>query len=126
MDEYQGISILATNLRQNLDEAFVRRLHFLVDFPFPEEAERLEIWKRTFPREAPLAADIDFGFLARKFKITGGNIRNIILASAFIAAEERSPIAMRHLIRASSIEFQKMGKLVVEDDFEHYFGITRA
>ena len=125
-EEYSGLVILASNIKKNMDEAFVRRLHFLVDFPFPEEAERLEIWKRTFPREAPQAADIDFDFLARKFKITGGNIRNIILASAFLAAEERTPIGMRHLIRASSVEFQKMGKLVVEGDFERYFGLTRG
>ena len=125
-EEYSGLVILASNIKKNMDEAFVRRLHFLVDFPFPEEAERLEIWKRTFPREAPLAADIDFDFLAHKFKITGGNIRNIILASAFLAAEERTPIGMRHLIRASSVEFQKMGKLVVEGDFERYFGIARG
>ncbi len=125
-EEYNGLVILASNIKKNIDEAFVRRLHFVVDFPFPEEAERLEIWRRTVPAEAPLAADIDLPFLARKLKTTGGNIRNIILMAAFLAAEEKQPIAMRHLVRGASYEFQKMGKLVVEGDFERYFELIRA
>jgi AAA+ superfamily predicted ATPase len=125
-EEYNGLVILASNIKKNMDEAFVRRLHFMVDFPFPEEPERVEIWRRTFPLEAPRDPDIDLEFLARKFKITGGNIRNIILAAAFIAADDRKPIAMRHLVRGASYEFQKMGKLVVQSDFEHYFEMTRA
>lgn len=125
-EEYNGLVILASNIKKNMDEAFIRRLHFTVDFPFPEEAERLEIWRRAFPPEAPRADDIDLGFLARKFKMSGGNIRNVILTAAFLAAEERTPIAMRHLIRGAGYELQKMGKLVVESDFEHYFEIVRT
>ncbi|MEP7200072.1 MAG: ATP-binding protein [Chloroflexota bacterium] len=125
-EEYNGLVILASNIKKNMDEAFVRRIHFMVDFPFPEEAERYEIWRRTFPPEAPQDADIDYEFLARKFKITGGSIRNIILAAAFSAADERAPIAMRHLVRGAGYEFQKMGKLVVEGDFEQYFGMART
>ena len=125
-EEYNGLVILASNIKKNMDEAFIRRLHFTVDFPFPEEAERLEIWRRTFPPEAPRADDIDLGFLARKFKMAGGNIRNVILTAAFLAAEERTPIAMRHLIRGAGYELQKMGKLVVESDFEQYFEMVRT
>ncbi|MFN8499785.1 MAG: ATP-binding protein [Anaerolineae bacterium] len=125
-EEYDGLVILASNLKKNVDEAFIRRLHFTVDFPFPEEAERLEIWQRTFPPQAPRADDIDLPFLARKLKIAGGNIRNIILGAAFLAAEDGERIAMRHLIRAAAYEFQKMGKLVVEGDFEHYFDVARS
>jgi SpoVK/Ycf46/Vps4 family AAA+-type ATPase len=125
-EEYNGLVILASNIKKNMDEAFVRRLHFLVDFPFPEEPERYEIWRRTFPHEAPRDADIDLAFLARKFRITGGNIRNIILAAAFLAAEDRTAIAMRHLVRGATYEFQKMGKLVVQTDFERYFELTRV
>lgn len=124
-EEYDGLVILASNIKKNMDEAFVRRMHFTVDFPFPEEAERLEIWRRTFPCEAPLADDIDLPFLARKLKVTGGNIRNIILTAAFLAAEENQPIAMRHLVRGAGYELQKIGKLVVEGDFEHYFDLVR-
>ncbi len=125
-EEYNGLVILASNIKKNMDEAFIRRLHFTVDFPFPEEAERLEIWRRTFPPEAPRTDDIDLGFLARKFKMSGGNIRNVILTAAFLAAEERAPIAMRHLIRGAGYELQKMGKLVVESDFEQYFEMVRT
>lgn len=125
-EEYSGLVILASNVKKNMDEAFVRRLHFTVDFPFPEEAERLEIWRRTFPAEAPCASDIDLPFLARKLRIAGGNIRNVILAAAFLAAEEGSPIAMRHLVKGATYEFQKMGKLVVEADFERYFELAKA
>jgi AAA+ superfamily predicted ATPase len=125
-EEYDGLVILASNLKKNMDEAFVRRLHFTVDFPMPEEAERLEIWRLTFPHETPQADDIDLPFLARKLKIAGGNIRNIILTAAFLAAEDRAPVAMRHLVRASGYELQKMGKMVVERDFEHYLELART
>jgi SpoVK/Ycf46/Vps4 family AAA+-type ATPase len=120
-EEYSGLVILASNIKKNMDEAFVRRIHFMLDFPFPEEAERLEIWKRTFPPQAPQAADIDLAFLSRKLKISGGNIRNIILAAAFMAAEDQDAISMRHLVRGASYEYQKMGKMIVEGDFEQYF-----
>jgi AAA+ superfamily predicted ATPase len=124
-EEYDGLVILASNLKRNMDEAFIRRLHFTIDFPEPEEVERLELWRRTLPKEAPRADDIDLEFLARKLKITGGSIRNIILAAAFLAAEENSAIAMRHLVRASVHELQKMGRLVVEADFGAYFGLVK-
>ena len=115
-EEYDGLVILATNLQKNMDEAFLRRLHFAVEFPEPEEAERLRIWERTFPREAPREADLDLALLARKFKISGGNIRNIVLGAAFLAAEENTPIAMRHLSRAVVHEMRKMGRLVVQGE----------
>jgi hypothetical protein len=125
-EEYNGLVILASNIKKNMDEAFIRRIHFLIDFPFPEEPERLEIWRRTFPAQAPLDQDLDLPFLAHKLKITGGNIRNIILAAAFMAAEEQQAIGMRHLVRGASYEFQKMGKLIVEGDFEHYYEHARG
>jgi SpoVK/Ycf46/Vps4 family AAA+-type ATPase len=119
-EEYNGLVILASNLPKNVDEAFLRRLHFTVNFSLPEEAERLEIWRRTFPREAPQDHDLDLPFLARQLKITGGNIRNIILAAAFLAAEDRAPIAMRHLLIAARHEFQKTGKMITDRDFGRY------
>ena len=119
-EEYDGLVILASNLKKNMDEAFVRRLHFTLDFPEPGEDERLAIWRQTFPPEVPKADDLDLAFLARKLKITGGNIRNVVLTAAFLAAEDSAPLAMRHLIRASVHELQKMGRLVVENDFEQF------
>jgi hypothetical protein len=112
MEEYDGIAILATNLRQNLDDAFIRRLAFLIHFPFPDEASRLRIWNGAFPKATPLAEDLDLAYMARQFKVTGGNIRNIALAAAFLAADKASPIGMAHLLRATVREYQKLGKIL--------------
>jgi ATP-dependent 26S proteasome regulatory subunit len=125
MEEYQGIVILATNLRNNLDEAFARRMHFSVDFPLPEEEDRLRIWQKAFPSAAPLSDDIDLPFLARQFKITGGNIKNIALGSAFLAARDGSQIAMKHCILSTKREYQKMYKLCTESDFGKYFNLVK-
>jgi SpoVK/Ycf46/Vps4 family AAA+-type ATPase len=95
IEDYAGPVILSTNLKMNLDEAFLRRMHFVIDFPMPEEPYRLRIWKTTMPDEVPLEPDVDFAFLARQFRISGGNIRNIVLASAFLAAQEGGSLGMR-------------------------------
>ncbi len=110
MEEYDGIAILATNLRQNLDEAFVRRMHFIVEFPFPDEEYRRRIWQVIFPCEAPLGDDVDFGLLARDVRLAGGNIKNIALAAAFFAASDGKVIRTPHLIRAARREHQKLGR----------------
>src|SRR5215208_5384714 len=111
MEQYDGVAILATNLRQNMDDAFVRRLQFVVEFPFPDEEQRARIWPLLFPDEAEREPDIDFALLARQFRITGGSIKNIVLGAAFLAAGERAPIGVRHLLRALRREYQKMGKV---------------
>jgi AAA+ superfamily predicted ATPase len=126
MEEYQGIVILATNLHKNLDEAFARRMHFSVEFPFPEEEDRYRIWQKAFPETAPLSRDIDLAFMARQFKITGGNIKNIALSAAFLAVEDSGIVTMEHLIRATKREYQKMGKLCTEADFGGYFELVRG
>jgi SpoVK/Ycf46/Vps4 family AAA+-type ATPase len=110
MEEYEGVAILATNLRQNLDESFVRRLAFTIHFPFPDEADRRRIWSGIWPAEAPLARDVDPDFLSRQFKLTGGNIKNIALAAAFLAAQNGGMVTMSHLLQATRREFQKLGK----------------
>jgi AAA+ superfamily predicted ATPase len=114
MEEYDGVAILSTNLRQNLDDAFVRRLAFTVHFPFPDEASRQRIWACIWPVETPLADDVDLEFLARQFKLSGGNIKNIALAAAFLAAEEGGFVTMAHLFQATRREYQKMGKALSE------------
>lgn len=88
MEEYEGIVILATNFMKNMDNAFVRRMHFQVEFPFPDEEHRLKICKTIFPGEEPRDCDIDFEFLVSKFKIAGGNIKNIILSATFLNSRE--------------------------------------
>jgi SpoVK/Ycf46/Vps4 family AAA+-type ATPase len=110
MEEYDGIAILATNLRQNLDQSFIRRLAFTVHFPFPDEDSRRHIWVGIWPEGVPLAEDIDHNFLAYQFKLSGGNIKNIALAGAFLAAGDGGTVRMAHLIQATRREYQKMGK----------------
>jgi AAA+ superfamily predicted ATPase len=110
MDEYEGIAILATNLRENMDDAFIRRLQVVVEFPFPGEAERRRIWAGIFPGEAPLAASVDFDRLAREVRLSGGKIRNIALAAAFQAASTGGHIGMPELLEAARREYEKEGQ----------------
>jgi hypothetical protein len=116
MEAYNGVTILATNLRANLDEAFTRRLQFAVDFPFPEEADRLRIWQTLFPPDVPRAADVEFEMLAQRFKLAGGSIRNVIVNSAYLAASSSGVVTMEHLLHGTRRELQKMGRLVGESD----------
>jgi SpoVK/Ycf46/Vps4 family AAA+-type ATPase len=118
MEEYEGIVILATNFRRNMDEAFVRRIHFSVEFPFPDEGDRRQIWETIWPREMPLKPDVDLDYVSRRFEIAGGNIRNIALGAAFLAADNGGAVNMTHLLHATRREYQKMGKVVGHREFE--------
>lgn len=117
MEEHEGMVVLASNFRKNMDEAFVRRLHFTVEFPLPTEEDRRRIWESVWPEAMPRDPKLDLGFLARRFQVTGGNIRNIALSAAFLAADDNGVVGMQHLVRATQREYQKMGKLVSESDF---------
>jgi len=112
MEQYEGVAILATNLRQNLDDAFLRRLTFTVQFPFPDEAGRRRIWSGIWPLETPLAPDVDAEWLAGRFQLSGGNIRNVAVAAAYLAVEDESVVTLAHILRAVRSEFQKMGKIL--------------
>jgi SpoVK/Ycf46/Vps4 family AAA+-type ATPase len=125
MEAYPGAVILATNFKRNIDDGFVRRLDFVVDFPFPEGEDRRRIWRLVLPSEAPVAGDLDLDFLATQFKLSGGAIRNCSLAAAFRAADEGSPIGMRHLVRAVAQEYGKQGRLTLEADFERFHELVR-
>jgi hypothetical protein len=116
MEAYDGVTILATNLRANLDEAFTRRLQFAVDFPFPDENDRLRIWRTLFPPGVPRQENIDFSLLARRFKLTGGSIRNIIVYATYLAASQGGKVSMEKLLHATRRELQKMGRLIDETD----------
>jgi SpoVK/Ycf46/Vps4 family AAA+-type ATPase len=119
MEEYRGLSILATNRKQDVDRAFLRRIRFLVDFPFPEAEQRLLIWQRVFPPETPLGV-LDYDMLSR-MEIAGGNIRNIALSAAFLAAEGSESLGMPHLVRAARREYTKMDKMLSDAEFHRAF-----
>jgi AAA+ superfamily predicted ATPase len=125
MEEYDGVSILATNLDQNLDEAFTRRIQFVIDFPFPNAEDRERIWRGMFPAAAPRTDDIDFLFLAAQFELAGGNIKNCVLAGAFFAAEDGGVIAMKHIVQGVAREMGKLGRPLQRADFGEYFSAAR-
>jgi ATP-dependent 26S proteasome regulatory subunit len=117
METYDGVTILATNLRANLDEAFTRRFDTIIDFPLPEEAERLRIWRTLLPPAVPTDGKINLERLARSFKIPGGHIRNIIVDASYRAAANGKVLTMAHLLQSTRRELQKLGWLVNEKDF---------
>ena len=114
MESFSGLAILTTNMRQNLDRGFLRRLRFDCEFPAPGVREREAIWHRVFPADAPLASDIGFEFLARRLKLTGGHIQQIAIRAAFLAASAGEPIQMRHIVHAAGEELRKLGMANVE------------
>jgi hypothetical protein len=125
MEGYPGAVILATNFKRNIDDAFVRRLDFVVDFPFPEAEDRKRIWRLVLPEQAPVAEDADLDFLATQFKLSGGAIRNCSLAAAFRAADADESISMRHLVQAVAQEYAKQGRLTLEADFSRFHELIR-
>ncbi len=126
MEEHEGMVIMATNLSKNIDMAFLRRMQFVVEFPFPDEREREHIWRGVFPESAPMASDIDYRFLSDRLKITGGTIKNIALNSAFYAAKESSAIGMSHVMLAAKREFVKTGKSFLKSDLDPYYCLTEG
>ena len=118
MEEFNGIAILATNLRKNMDAAFVRRLRFIVDFPHPDARHREQIWRKSIPARTPLADDVQFKVLAR-FKFSGGHIKHIVLRAAFVAAEAGTSLNMEQLMQACRQEYVKLGRLVKKETFAY-------
>ncbi|HEY0384718.1 MAG TPA: ATP-binding protein, partial [Pyrinomonadaceae bacterium] len=114
MEAYRGLAILTTNLKSAVDPAFLRRLRFIVQFPFPDAAQRAEIWRRIFPSETP-TSNLDINRLGR-LSIAGGNIRNIALHAAFLAADAGEPVTMTHLLRAARGEYAKLEKPITETE----------
>ena len=105
-----------------MDDAFIRRLQFSIHFPFPSERNRLRIWEKVFPDASPVDSQLNLSFIAKQFELSGGNIRNIALAAAFLAADDDRVIKKQHLIHAIKREYQKIGRIITEQDFEGYLG----
>ena len=112
MENYGGLAILTTNMKEALDRAFLRRLRFVVQFPYPDPAERERIWRRIFPRPTPLDA-LDYARLAQ-LNIPGGNIRNIALTAAFLAADDGRCVTMRHVAAAARREYAKLDRQLTD------------
>lgn len=125
IEEYEGVVILATNLQKNIDSAYIRRINLTISFPLPDKNQRKQLWKKIWPEKTPLAADIDLNFVSENFKFTGGDIKNIALAAAFLAVEDKQVIENKHLFWATKRELQKMGKVCVETTFGPYFNYTK-
>jgi hypothetical protein len=112
METYRGLAILTTNFKAAIDSAFLRRIRFVVPFPFPDVAQRQDIWQHMFPAQTPTAG-LDYAKLAR-LSVAGGNIHSIALNAAFLAAAEQSPVQMSHLLRATQSEYAKLDKPLAE------------
>ncbi len=112
LEQFHGIAILTSNLESSIDPALSRRLSFELRFPFPDEEQRAEIWRRMMPSELPIEGEIDYLLMAERFEIAGGHIRNVVLRSAYLAAAEKSPMTMQHLIRAAENEYRDHGMLI--------------
>jgi ATP-dependent 26S proteasome regulatory subunit len=101
-----------------MDDAFVRRMHFTVEFPLPTEQERRRIWEQIWPAQTPRGQDVDLGLMAGRFEIPGGNIRNIAMAAAYLAASNGGVVNMEHVLHGTRREYQKMGKVMTSAEFD--------
>lgn len=122
VEAYDGVSVLATNYKHNIDPAFFRRMKYIVEFQFPNADTREMLWRTTIPKDTPLAEDVDIRFLAEKFEFAGGNIKNCILNAAFLAAADGDgkEVRMKHYLQAIRYEYVKTGKVFTRSDFEPY------
>lgn len=120
LESFDGVVLMSTNLLQNIDSAFMRRISYVINFPFPDEGRRLELWKKMFPPEMPVDEGIDFEYLARQFELSGAVIKNTVMSAAFLAVEEDAPVNMSHILRAVRKQLSKQGRLLVKEDFGKY------
>ncbi|WP_328969937.1 ATP-binding protein [Streptomyces sp. NBC_00239] len=125
METFDGLAVLATNLRANLDEAFTRRLDLVVDFPLPDAEQRLALWDRCLGAALPRGEDLDLGFCARSFELAGGDIRSAAVTAAYLAADAGRAVSMTDLVVAVGREYRKLGRLCLESEFGVWVGAVR-
>jgi SpoVK/Ycf46/Vps4 family AAA+-type ATPase len=121
LETFDGLAVLATNLRANIDDAFTRRLDAIIDFPEPTVELRVSLWQRCLAPPLPLGDDIDYQFLAASFEFAGGNIRSASTTAAYLAAAEGVSVGMQQLVAAVEQEYRKLGRLVLEREFGRYY-----
>jgi SpoVK/Ycf46/Vps4 family AAA+-type ATPase len=124
MESFDGIAVLATNLRANLDDAFTRRIDVIVDFPLPDADLRRGLWDRCLGGAVPRSSDVDLDFLAASFELAGGHIRSAAVTAAYLAAAAGHVVGMVELIGAVAREYRKLGRLVGEREFGRYFELA--
>ncbi|HEY3006403.1 MAG TPA: ATP-binding protein [Kribbellaceae bacterium] len=124
LEIFDGLAILATNLRANIDEAFTRRLDAIIDFPAPTPDLRERLWHQCLAPPLPLGDDLDLAFCAQSFELAGGNIRSASITAAYLAAETGKPVGMTEVITAVGQEYRKLGRLVLEREFGEYYPLT--
>ncbi|MFD7660822.1 ATP-binding protein, partial [Actinosynnema sp. NPDC059797] len=117
MESFDGIAVLTTNLRSNVDEAFTRRIDVIADFPVPDAEQRLALWDRCLGGALPRADDLDLAFCAERFDLAGGSIRACAVTAAYLAAAEDRPVAMADVVASVRQEYRKLGRLVLESEF---------
>lgn len=120
MEDYEGVVILATNFPQNIDEAFKRRIKFVLEFFLPDQQYRYLLWQKSIPGELPLDFDVDFEFLAERFELSGSNIKNVMVNAAFLAASQEKCVGMAHILKALENEYKKSGKYFSEEEKGEY------
>ena len=125
METFDGLAVLASNLRANIDEAFARRLSLMVDFPPPDAAQRRALWRQHLA-PLPLDDEVDHDFCADSFELTGGNIRNIAVSAGYLASTNGRVVTMEHLIKGVHLEYRKLGRLCLESEFGPYYWLVRS
>lgn len=121
IEEQEGVIIMATNYLENIDPAFIRRIQFIVDFPKPIKDERKRIWLSMFTDKVPISDNVDFEYLADRFELSGGEIKNVVLNSIFMAVNEASKVTMKHILFSLKQELEKQGKILLKEDFGEYY-----
>ena len=120
IEEYDGIVFLATNNLQNIDTAFMRRIRYVINFNLPDKDTRKEIWMHAFGDSVPLMDDIDYEFLAEKFELSGGEIKNIVLNAVFYGAADKGKVGMEHIMKAVFRESTKLKRIAFDGDYGGY------
>jgi SpoVK/Ycf46/Vps4 family AAA+-type ATPase len=124
METFDGLVILATNLRANIDDAFIRRLDVVVDFALPDAHHRLALWDRCLGSLLPREPDLDLRFCADAFELAGGAIRSAAVTAAYLAADDAGAVGMRHVVLAVYREYRKLGRLTLESEFSPYWHLV--
>ena len=119
LEDHEGITILATNYVNNIDDAFKRRIRFMINFVFPDKDVRLSLWKTILPKNARVDEALDFEFFAERFELSGSNIKEILTNAAYLAASEGAGIRNKHIIEAIKLNFLKYGKILTAADFDY-------